>query len=329
MNTNTKLSHNDAMRLKKIGGNAGKVLFSIFRVALLLVIGYIIIYPLFKMIVMSLQSEDAFFNSSRVWIPSDFAIIENYESAMYCLDYVKSLWITFKNMIVSAGIEIAMCAITAYGLARFNYKLKKFQIVMLFLTILIPEMLIIIPKTLNYSQLDVLGLLGLVDKLTGVDVRPNILNTALSFWLPSLFSVGLRSGVLIYIYIQFFKGLPKELEEAAWVDGAGPWRTFFSIAIPSSTVVIITVSILSLIWHWNDTLLPSMFLNDDSALSVMFMQIENLLFTKLGMIVSVKNLQALAIQNAGCILFIAPVLIFYMIVQRGFIESVDRVGITG
>ena len=318
-------SHSAQLLRKK----SGSILYSIFRLVVLLSIGFIIIYPLFYTIVTSLQSKYAFLNSTRVWIPTEFAIIENYSAAFDAMEYMKSLWSTFKNEFVSAAIEVASCAIVAYGLARFDFKLKKLYIAILFLTILVPEMMILIPRMLNYSKLDLFGILGLVNKATGVDLRPNILDTAAAFWLPSIFGVGLRSGILIYIYIQFFKGLPYELEEAAWVDGAGPLRTFLSIALPSSGVVILTVTVFSMIWHWNDSLLSSMYLSHDFPLATQVSRLPQTLGSKYHIILSARDPQGIGYLMAGCVLFIVPMLIVYMIVQRWFIESIDRVGITG
>ena len=225
VNAISSLDYRDIHKAKKHSIN---ILYSIFRLVILLSIGFIIIYPLIYTIVMSLQSKYAFLNSTRVWIPTEFAIAENYTAAFTAMDYLNSFWSTFKNELVSAAIEVASCAVVAYGLARFEFKLKKLYIAILFLTILVPEMMILIPRMLNYSHLDLFGILGLFKNLTGIELRPNIIDTSWSFWLPSIFGVGLRSGILIYIYIQFFKGLPYELEEAAWVDGAGPFKTFLS-----------------------------------------------------------------------------------------------------
>ncbi len=314
------------MRVSKKG--AGSV-YSIFRLVILLAIGFIIIYPLFHMIVTSLQSKEAFLNSTRVWIPNDFAIKENYKAAFGALEYVTSFISTFKNEIISAAIEVCTCAVVAYGFARFDFKEKKLLIGILFLTILVPDMMILIPRMVNYSKLDALGVLGLFEKVTGIDLRPNLLDTPFAFWLPSLFGVGLRSGILIYIYIQFFKGLPAELEEAAWVDGAGPFRTFLSIALPSSGVVILTVTVFSLIWHWNDSLLSGMYLTKDYPLAMMITMLPESLLTKFNVIINVRDPHSMAYLMAGCVLFITPMLIIYMILQRWFIESIDRVGITG
>lgn len=197
----------------------------------------------------------------------------------------------------------------------------------LFLTILVPETMIIIPRMINYSHMDVLGILGGFGKLTGIDLRPNLIGTVWAFYLPSLFAIGLRSGILIFIYMQFFKGLPYELEEAAWVDGAGPIRTFVSIALPSSGVVFITVILFAIIWHWNDTLLASMYLKKDYPLAVMLDRIVTTLesYGYNG----TQRPEVIAILMAACVLFVLPVLVLYMILQRWFIESIDRVGITG
>lgn len=307
----------------------GKWIYSVFRLIILLSIGFIIIYPLFYMIVTSLQSKTAFLNSSRVWIPDSFAIKENFEAALNCLEYGRAILSTLKNEILSAAIEIASCAVAAYGFARFEFKGKRVMIFVLFLTILVPDMILLIPRMVNYSNLDFLGIFGLLDRLTGIDLRPNILNSGWVFWLPSLLGVGLRSGILIYIYIQFFKGLPKELEEAAWVDGAGPVRTFLSIAIPSSGVVILTVTVFALIWHWNDSLMPGMYLTGDYPLAYMLSNIETAINTKYGLLFSSRDPEGMAYIMASCVLFVAPMLIIYMIIQRWFIESIDRVGITG
>ena len=136
-----------------------------------------------------------------------------------------------------------------------------------------------------------------------------------------------RSGILTYIYIQFFKGLPYELEEASWVDGAGPIRTFISIAVPSSGVVFTTVIVFSIIWHWNDTFLASMYLFKEFPLAVNLNRIEVTL-QAMGFFTT-TNVDAQAVLMASCILFLLPPLILYMILQKRFIESIDRVGITG
>ena len=244
------------------------------------------------------------------------------------MHYKEGLISSLKYEMVSAVLEICSCAIAAYGFARFKFPFKRLFMGMLFLTILIPDTMIIIPRVVNNSQLDFLGILALVNKMTGIDLRPNVLDTGWTFWLPSLLAAGLRSGILIFIYIQFFKSLPAELEEAAWMDGAGPIRTFIRIALPSSGVVILTVTVFSLIWHWNDYFLSSMYLTGDYPLAVWLTMMPKQLPT-MGHSLVPSQPETMAILMAGCLVFILPMLIIYIFVQRWFIESIDRVGITG
>lgn len=314
--------------VNSIKKSAPNTLMFIFRMVLLISIGFVIIYPLIYMIVTSLVSRNGFFNSTRVWIPEAISPMFNYKTAWELMDYGNSLWATVRYELVSALIEVCVCSVTAYGFARFNFKCKGLLIGVLFLTILVPDMMVLIPRMANYSNMDILGILGLFDKITGIDLRPNILGTEAAFYLPSLFSMGLRSGIMIFIYMQFFSGFPKELEEAAWIDGAGPVKTFLKIAIPSSGVVITTVLVFSLIWHWNDYLLCSMYLNDQYPLAMQLDLLPTTL-TTMGYYLNPETPETLAFQMAGCVLFVTPMLIIYMILQKQFIESIDRVGITG
>ena len=311
----------------KVKKKISHVVIYIARLVFLISISYIVLYPLLYMIISSLSVESAFMSSRRIWLP-DSLTFTYYPMIVEIIDYFKTLLSTVKYEIVAALIEVCSCAVAAYGFSRFNFKLKKFCTAMLFLTILIPTAMIIIPLAINYAHLDIFGILGLVNKLTGVDLRPSISNTPWSFWLPSLFAMGLRSGIMIYIYMQFFKGLPGEFEEAAYVDGAGPLRTFLQIIIPSSTVVILTVSVFSIIWHWNDYQMSTMFMNKDLPLSVSLVNLPDQLGI-FGYHLSDFDPRAISLLMAACILYILPVLVFYLIIQHWFIESVDRVGITG
>ncbi len=313
-------------RIKAVN-KLSSIIFAILKFVILLSIGYIIIYPLIQMIVTSVKDRTAFYNAANVWIPSSFDIAHNYKMAFDAINFTGGLKSTLVNEIIAGLIEVAACSVTAYGFARFKFRFKNAMIVGLFLTILIPETMILIPRVLNYANLDFLGILGLFESLTGIDLRPNIISTPLAFWLPSIFSMGLRSGILIYIYMQFFKGLPAELEEAAWVDGAGSVRTFLSIVLPSSGVVFTTVIVFTIIWHWNDITLGAVYMQENFPLAVNLSRIASSLAS--GGYYVQHDVQAQAIVMAACVMFILPPLVLYMIMQRRFIESIDRVGITG
>ena len=309
-----------------IKGNS--VLTAILRYTILIAIGYIILYPLLYMISSSIRTRESFYDPSIVWITSDVTF-ENFGFAWKVLKYGQSVLNTIIFEMVSAGIQIISCSLVAYGLARFEFKEKRVLTFFMFLLILVPSQMMMLPIFMNYSKLDFLGLLGLVDTLTGIDIRPNVLNSIWTFYLPALLGVGIRSGIIIYIYIQFFKGLPKELEEAAWIDGAGPLKTYIRIALPSSGVVITTITVFSLIWHWNDYQLASMYLYAEKwPLAVKLSEITSA--EAMGTLrLSGDDPLRIAIMMAGCFMFIIPILIVYLFLQKKFVKSIDRVGITG
>ena len=316
----------DIGQLKGVKKGARATVF-VMKYYVLIVIGYIVLYPLLYMLSNAFKGEKALVDVSLIWIPK-YLSTKWFNEAFEIISFGDSLKRTFSLQILSAAIEVIVCAVIAYGFARFNFKGKKIATVFLVLSFMIPLPMYGMSLAVNYRSLDFLGIFGLIDRFTGVDLRLNIFNTNWSFWLPSLLGVGIRSGMMIYIYIQFFSGLPKELEEAAWIDGAGLFRTFFSIAVPSSSVVYTTVTLFALIWHWNDYFLSSMYLTDGYPLAVWLTMMPKQLPT-MGYSLVPSHPETMAVLMAGCLVFILPMLIIYIFVQRWFIESIDRVGITG
>ena len=303
------------------------ILIAAFRYAVLISIGYIVIYPLIYMISSSIKGYTDFFDPSILWVPKNFTL-QWYEWAINALDFGKSFTNTILYEMVAAFLEIISCSIVAYGLARFNFKGKKILMAFLVLTILVPDQMIIIPKMVNFSNLDFFGIISAINNIFNTNIRINILNTGFSFYLPSIFAIGLRSGIIMFIYMQFYKGLPKELEEAAWIDGAGLFQTYVRIALPSSGVVITTVSIFSIIWHWNDYYLAVMYMNEHSSMPLA-VKLSNV-GSSLSTLYNVWSGPSKTATNcAACLLFVLPMLVMYIFMQRKFVQSIDRVGITG
>ena len=308
---------------------AKSVFVYLFMLLLLIAIGYVIIYPLMYMASSSFRTGESYYDPTVTWI-TDKVTLNNYKLADSLIHFWNSLKNTVIFELIAAVIQLFVCAIIAYGLSRFAFKEKKLLIGFLFLTIIIPVQMTLLPTYENYSHLDFVGVLGLVNKVFGVDLRINVLDTPLVFYLPSVFGVGLRSGIIIFIYMQFFKSFPNELEEASWLDGCGPWKTFFRIVIPSSSVVIFTNLIFSVIWFWNDYFLAGMYLKsrENFTLAISLSQIIDAL-PSIGVGWNSGNPEAGSIIMAGCTLFVLPVLIMYIFLQKKFVKSIDRVGITG
>ena len=295
------------------------------RVAVIIPVMYVILYPLFTMVSTSLQSQYQALDPSVVWIPK-LLTDENYKKAITALDFSNSFLRSIEVNVLSAVIEVATCAVTAYGFARFKFKFKGLLLGLLILSIIVPQEMIAIPTYLQLRYADILGILGFLGKLIGTELRPSLINTPWSFWIPSILSVGLRSGLFIFIYMQFYKGLPKELEEAAYIDGAGPFKTFLKIIVPSSGTAIVTVTIFSVIWHWNEYYLSSIYFSSNFPLAVKLATIEETM-NVMALVNSVTNRNGIIM--AASLIFILPMLVMYMIVQRKFVKSIDSVGIVG
>lgn len=306
---------------KKIVINVAVV---IFRYAMIIAVGYTVLSPLFQIISNSLKNGADFMNTSVNWVPTT-AYWQNYIDAFNVMEYGKSFLNTLLVPVISGMLQVISCGVAAYGFARFNFPEKKIIYPFLLLTILVPVRMIFLPSFVNFSEFDFFGITSIIGKLIGKDLTLNLINTPFTFYLPSLFGVGFQSGLFIMIYIQFLKGIPKELEEAAWMDGAGPIKTFVSIIVPSSSVAILTVSILSVIWHWNEYYLMGLYFNENRPLAVILSNIMTLIQLNGGDSINSHT----GVAMASCMLFILPVLVFYLILQKKFIKSIDSVGIVG
>ena len=313
-----------ALNKHKVKEKATGLVVSIFRYVLLIAISYIILYPLFALISFSIQSKADILDSSVTWIPRA-PTFETYKVAWEYLDYGNSFLNTILIGMVSAALEIFSCAVAAYGFARFKFKGRGLLFGLVLLTAIVPVQILVIPQFLNYRYFNLGYLVDLINLIPGVNIPfLDLSDSPFTFWLPSLFGVGLRSGLFIFIYRQFFMGLPKELEEASWIDGCNPLMTFVRVVIPSSGVVFLTVSIFAIIWHWNEYYQSVIYFSETFPLSVMLAGVRDSLWHT-----GVLDKYLAPYVSAACLMFIAPVLILYLFLQKKFIQSIDRVGIVG
>lgn len=311
----------------KIKKYTPSVLSHIGRYLLLIGFAYVLIYPFVYMAVNTVKGPVDWFDPTVMWIPKGFSL-DNYIVAFKYMDYFSSLVQTLVCGIVPALISFFTCAVAGYGLARFNFKGKNILNFLMILCIMVPDPMIMIPSYNNFKHMDFMGIFTLLFNITGVDLRVSIINTPLVFIVPAILATGLKNGLFIYIYSQFFKGLPKELEEAAWIDGAGPWKTFLNIVLPSSGASSVTVIVFSVVWYWNDYYLSQMYLSEKFPLSVVLSNFNS----NLG---SLNDLKAEYLFTTGsllltcCFISIVPLLIFFLFMQRKFVQSIATCGIVG
>jgi multiple sugar transport system permease protein len=158
-----------------------------------------------------------------------------------------------------------------------------------------------------------------------------LLDSAWPFLLPEALGQGLRGGLFILIFRQFFATLPKELEESAKIDGSGAFRTYVKIMLPLSRPAMLVVFLFSFVWHWNDLIGPTTFLRSGESLRMMAYQLKIMpqnLTSSAGNYMLYFDLIETQIM-AGAFLVILPLLVLYAIAQRQFVQGIERTGVVG
>jgi len=286
------------------------------------------LYPVIYMFSMAFRPASDMNNPNIVWIPSRFTL-ENFMRIWEYMNFPKLLGNTLRLSVVTALIQVVVCAVVGYGFARFDFRLKGFFTAILLLTIIVPPQVSAIPNFLMFSNFDPFGLVSLVNMFINPNIKISLMDNPLIFYLPAALGMGLRSGLFILIYRQFFRNLPRDLEDAASVDGCGPVRTFLRIMIPNCIPVIVVVILFSMVWHWNDTYYVSMYFDDFQTVSSKLMQLSTDLNRLVKGVDSANPFEKAVWTQAGAAMSIIPMLILYLFCQKFFVESVERTGLVG
>lgn len=283
--------------------------------ALLICIGFIYLYPILYMVSSSFMSLDDLLDSSIKWLPSSFSL-SNYLQAAKSMSFGRSLW----QSIVIAGVptlcNLVSCSLIGYGLARFDFRGKKVVFGIIILTFVLPSQVTMIPTYVLYNKMGILG-------------------TIWSFILPSLLGMGINAPIFILIFWQFFRQIPKVLIEASKIDGAGYFKSFLRVALPSAKPAFITVGLFSFVWYWNESYLTELYVHGvmtDSGWTTLVIQLDNFASNFSSYATTATNAATSlneSISMAGTMLSILPLLLLYFVLQRHFVESIDRAGITG
>ncbi|MCL2019492.1 MAG: carbohydrate ABC transporter permease [Oscillospiraceae bacterium] len=309
---------------KKAAGNA---VFVVLRTALLFGLCFLILQPLLNKFSLSVMSEMDLFDSTVVNIPREFTL-DNYRmtAAPALLDYWPSLFRTFTMSFLIAFLQVASCTFVAYGFARFNFPLKKFWFACVMGLILIPPQTILSSIYIHFAMFDIFGLFTLIK---GSPL--SLLDSPAPYLLMSATCMGLKNGLYIYMIRQYFRGVPKELEEAAYVDGCGKLKTFLRIMLPDARAIITSCFLFSFVWQWTDSLFSNLFLRSMNLMSGRVSAIPESLVSYYHNNFGRDVLPSVAYQQqlvaTGMLMFIAPLIILYLIAQKGFVESISQSGI--
>ncbi|MGF1947320.1 carbohydrate ABC transporter permease [Enterococcus gallinarum] len=228
----------------------------IIRYGLLIGVGIILIYPLFWMIGSAFKENRDIFGSLSIFPPSDRVVTTNFSDA-WQLTRDHSIWFFFGNtlkfLIPKTIFTVLSCVITAYVIARKSFKGKKFVFGAVIVTLLMPELAFRIPLYLLYREV------GLLDSFA-------------SLYVADIFA---SSSFFVFMIIQFMRTIPRELDEAAVMDGCNEFQILFKVIIPVIKPILITVALLSFMWGMNDFQGPLIYLNssDKTVLSVALKQL--------------------------------------------------------
>lgn len=290
-----------------------------FRFLIIFGLGFVILYPLIYMVSCTFRERNDMNDPTVMWIPRNYTL-DVLKETIKAMDF----WNTLKNTVVlnigCSLVQVVSCAITGYGFARFKFKGKGILFGIVVMMILVPTQVISLPL---YTQFRYFGIKGLFSI--------NLIDSMATMYLPAITANGIRSGLMILIFRQFFKGLPRELEDAAYIDGCGPLRTFVKVMVPNAASAFLTVFLFSIVWYWNDYYVSSTFFTNNKTVALMLQNLDSQLKIALfnDATVEISPREQIVWKEAGCLLSILPILVLYTCLQKYFTEGIERSGLVG
>jgi multiple sugar transport system permease protein len=263
--------------------------------AALIVLSLLFLTPFLWLVSTSLKPDSQIFAFPPVWIP-DPVTFQNYVTGLNFIPFLQYL----KNTLIYCGLSVVGAIISsslvAYSLARIRWPGRNILMAIIIATIMVPGQVTLIPLFLVFKQL------GWIDSL-----KPLIVP---HFFLQPFF---------IFLLRQFFMTIPRELDEAAKIDGASHWQIYRYVLIPLATPVLATVGLFTFLNTWNDFLGPLIYLNSPEhyTLSIGLAQFRGEHSSLWGPLMAVSTVM------------IVPVIIAFFFTQRTFIQGITLTGIKG
>lgn len=297
----------------------GKRVWSLFRFLILFGFAFIIMYPLIYMISCTFRERGDMNDPTVVWLPRHLTLSVLRETVQ-AMDFGRTLRNTVVLNLVCSVLQVFSCALTGYGFARFDFKGKKILFCIVIMMILVPAQIISLPLFFRFRFFGIRGV-----------ATVNLIDNMLSMYLPALTANGIRSGLMILIFRQFFRALPRELEDAACIDGCGPFMTFVRVMLPNAASSVLTVFLFSIVWYWNDYYISTMFFHNTKTIATMLYNLDNELKMRLfgDASIQVGERERIVWNQAGCLVSIAPILLIYIFLQKRFTEGIERSGLVG
>lgn len=298
------------------------VFSTILRYFILYGLAFIILFPIIQQIAVSLRRPEDINNPLVLWIPETYSF-SNFTITSYVLDYWKAFGNSFLLSFLVTILQLITTAFAGYSLARLKFKGRKIVFILVLITVIVVPSMIEVPLRLR--------------------LKNTLLGKSYVLYIFAFLGLGIKSGLFILIFRQFFKGLPIELEEAAYIDGANPLQVFYKVMLPNVKGAILLTGILTFVWQWNDSYYTETFITKVNsnfytlttkmlgALGNIKSAVEKAGITSLvGQDVSNNPFFTSMILNTAAILVMLPLIIIYLLVQKKLFEKgIERTGIVG
>lgn len=296
-----------------------EIIWPFFRFFILFGLGFVILYPLIYMLSCAFREGSDMTDPTVMWITRHYTL-DIIRETINAMDFGNTLLNTLKLNIGCSVVQVISCAITGYGFARFKFRGKSIMFGIVIMMILVPAQIISLPL---YTQFRYFGIKGIFSI--------NLIDSMACMYLPAATGNGIRSGLMILIFRQFFRGMPKELEDAAYLDGCGPFGTFLRVMMPNALSSLLTVFLFSVVFYWNDYYVSSTFFTNNKTVSLMLKNLSSQLSLMLfnDATVQISEREQIVWMEAGCLISIMPILIMYIFLQKYFTEGIERSGIVG
>lgn len=298
------LSRRARLRAKYLQRDAAlRFLWAILRAGLLIGLCYVILYPFFTKAINAFKTYADLIDPTVRFLPKHLTT-EYVQRALQKMQYPKALLNTVLLSTMVGAVQTIVCAVVGYGFAKFRFKGNGALFFFVILMLVVPPQTILVPLFTKFRFF--LGSINLID-------------TPLPMLIMGLTCTGFKNGLYVFLFRQFFRNVPTELNEAASLDGYGPYRTFLHIMIPTAVPMLTTVFLLSFSWQWTDTLYNSLFFKNTPLLA-------NTVSA-----VAAGELRAVAgnLTNAAALLAVLPLALVYIFAQKAFVGSIDRAGLVG
>ena len=305
-----------------------KVVWAIVRTVLLTGLCFLVLYPILTLLITSLKTEQDMYDSTVIFIPRTL----NFLNYIAMWNHMHAGTLLINSIVSSLGLgilQMVSCTLVAYGLARFKFKGRGLIFALVIITLVIPVQLLADSMKMRYRNFDILTMFSMNSRyLYNEGAGLNLIGGWGAFIAMSATAVMYRNGLYIFLLRQYFKNQPKELEEAAYIDGANTFRTFWQIMLPSALPLLITVFLFAFVFQYNDAWYLRMLY---PSAEVMATRIGNAGYTYVTQVLNRQSDAAIqTIYDAvAVILHITPLIILYVFCQQFFTQSIERSGMVG